>query len=212
MLNTRISLLKSNLTPIKKQKEELDFQLKNSILNLEKLKLELKESRKNLEFQTECYEWCKNILDLRNKEHLDKITNLISLALQTVFFDRNYEFILKIEDKRGVKNAVFILWEQLENGEVIETDFNGLGGSVRVIVSFCLSVFFINYFKLSPVIFLDEAMGALSNSYIDSFGEFVSSLCNQTGLIFVLISHDPRFRDLANVVYEIKNGTAKEVS
>ena len=87
---------------------------------------------------------------------------------------------------------------------------NGFG--IKTIIGFILQVYFILYHKLSPIIFIDEGFSNLSLQYIPYLRSLLTSLKEEYGFIFVLVSHDPRLIDIADQTYEVKNGEVRLVS
>ena len=53
---------------------------------------------------------------------------------------------------------------------------------------------------------LDEAYSNISKEYISNFFDFISKLCDKLNFTVILITHDERFIEYANKVYEISNG------
>ena len=98
-----------------------------------------------------------------SSEHIERVVNLLTYALQTVFFDKEYSVELLMGDKRNAKTAEFYLVENRDK-QVVRTEFeDGIGGGIQVVVGFVLQVFYIEYFGLSPIMFLDESFSQLSD-------------------------------------------------
>ena len=53
---------------------------------------------------------------------------------------------------------------------------------------------------------LDEAYSNISKNYISDFFDFLSKLCEKLQFTLILITHDERFIEYADRVYEISNG------
>ena len=102
--------------------------------------------------------------------------------------------------------------ETQEDGVEIKTDIKDNGFGIKTIIGFILQVYFILYHKLSPIIFIDEGFSAISNQYIPYLRSLLNSLKEEYGFIFVLVAHDPRFIDIADQTYEVKNGEVRLVS
>jgi DNA repair exonuclease SbcCD ATPase subunit len=169
----------------------------------------LEEWKETFRVQMEAVEVLKNVVEKKSQDHLQQIKSLLSLALQTVFPDRKYGIEIEIDDKRGVNAASFFLIEQLADGSVVRSPVDGgTGGSIRAVIGFVLQVFYIHYFKLAKVIFLDEAFGSISETYVPTLMEFIKQLAVKKGFVFTLITHDPRVIPYVDRVYRISNGSA----
>jgi ABC-type lipoprotein export system ATPase subunit len=55
--------------------------------------------------------------------------------------------------------------------------------------------------KLWRMLVLDEALGAVSDEYVDQTGQFLRSLCEKLNLDLLLVTHKPPFLDHANRSY-----------
>lgn len=154
----------------------------------------------------------KELIDKLSQQHIKKLVDLLSFALKTIFYDKNYSVELKVENKRDSKSAQFFLVERI-GGEVLRYDFeDGIGGGILAIVGFVLQVFYLGYFKLAKIIFCDESFSQISDQYIDGLMSFIHKLSEKKGFIFVLISHDKRLIDRGDKVYEVEDGVVKELS
>ena len=56
------------------------------------------------------------------------------------------------------------------------------------------------------MVFLDEAFSQVSDQYIPYLNQLLSGLKEAYGMIIVLITHDPRFSELADRTYDVSNG------
>jgi len=148
----------------------------------------------------------KELIDKLSQQHIKKLVDLLSFALKTIFYDKNYSVELKVENKRDSKSAQFFLVEKIEE-EILRYDFeDGIGGGILAVVGFVLQVFYLGYFKLAKIIFCDESFSQISDQYIDGLMSFIHKLSEKRGFIFVLISHDKRLIDRGDKVYEVEDG------
>ena len=100
----------------------------------------------------------KEMIDLLSKEQIYKIQELVTNALQAIFFDRDYSLDIVFGERGTERTVEFDLVEKkVINGEEVElrTLFeDGIGGGVMVVVGFFLQAFFLIYFGLARVIFV----------------------------------------------------------
>lgn len=154
----------------------------------------------------------KELIDRLSQQHIKKLVDLLSFALKTIFYDKNYSVELKVENKRDSKSAQFFLVEKIGE-EVLRYDFeDGIGGGILAVVGFVLQVFYLGYFKLAKIIFCDESFSQISDQYIDGLMSFIHKLSDKRGFIFVLISHDKRLIDRGDKVYEVEDGVVTELA
>ncbi len=155
-----------------------------------------------------------------SNEKLVRLKEILDMALQTVFFDRKYSVEFEIED-RGVKKTLNImLCEVLDSQEVLRTEIDdSVGGGVLSIIGFIFRIYYVMYFDLRRILFLDEAFSMLSDHYIRPLILLMKSLSTRQGFKFVFITHDVRVleyeRDAEDVdVYEVHDHKAelKDVS
>lgn len=174
-------------------------------------KQELQNNTESLAIQDSCIQTLKEVVDKMASEHIEYVVNLLTFALKSVFFDKEYSVELVMGDKRNAKTAEFYLVENRDQ-TVIRTEFeDGVGGGVQVVVGFVLQVFYIKYFKLAPIMFLDESFSQISDIYIPYLKEFINQLATRMGFIFVLVSHDSRLVYGAKKTYLMNNGVASVI-
>ena len=96
-----------------------------------------------------------------------------------------------------------------EDGTKVRTNIKDNGFGIKTVIGFILQVYFILYHKLSPVMFVDEGFSAISSNYLPYLKSLFNNLRDKYGFIFVLVAHDIRFLDLADKMYEVKNGEVR---
>lgn len=197
-LKSKYDTIQSQLSSTEKQKEDLQNQMKNKI------------------HEHTLYEksitYLKGIIDILSRTHIEHLEKLLNSAVETIFFDKNYKIEFEVSEYRNSNNLNIYLREILADGSEIRTDIKDNGFGVKTIVGFILQIYFILYHKLSPILFADEAFSALSTQYIPYLRSLLTSLKEEYGFIFVLVSHDPRFIEISDNTYEVKNGEVKLIS
>lgn len=153
--------------------------------------------------------YMKEIIDLLSRTHIDHLEKLLNSAVSTIFFDKNYSIRFEVSEYRNSNCLSINLIETLDDGTEIVTDIKDNGFGIKTIVGFILQIYFILYHKLSPILFIDEGFSALSDQYIPYLRSLLNSLKEEYGFIFVLIAHDLRFIQIADLRYEVKDGEVK---
>ena len=197
---------------IKSKYETIEAQLNNREIEKE----QLTDNMKNLLHKQMIYEdaisYMKELIDALSRTHINHLEKLLSSAVTTIFFDRKYKIQFEVSEYRNSNCLSIYLIETQEDGLEIKTDIKDNGFGIKTIIGFILQVYFILYHKLSPIIFIDEGFSAISNQYIPYLRSLLNSLKEEYGFIFVLVAHDPRFIDIADQTYEVKNGEVRLVS
>jgi DNA repair exonuclease SbcCD ATPase subunit len=200
-LKARSIHLSGEIQAAERKVNEFEEQLKERNETLNRLKAQFV-------VHSEATEILRQIIERKSQDHLTKVRDLLSLALRTIFPDREYAIEIELDEKRGASNASFYLLEKV-GGDWLKTSLeDGCGGSIRAIVGFVLQIFYIRYFKLPPVVFLDESFGAISESYVQTLMVFMHKLVDLKDFHFVLITHDPRVLPYVDRSYRIRDGVA----
>ena len=197
---------------IKSKYETIEAQLNNREIEKE----QLTDNMKNLLHKQMIYEdaisYMKELIDALSRTHINHLEKLLNSAVTTIFFDKKYKIQFEVSEYRNSNCLSIYLIETQEDGLEIKTDIKDNGFGIKTIIGFILQVYFILYHKLSPIIFIDEGFSNLSLQYIPYLRSLLTSLKEEYGFIFVLVSHDPRLIDIADQTYEVKNGEVRLVS
>lgn len=194
---------------IKSKYETIEAQLNNREIEKE----QLTDNMKNLLHKQMIYEdaisYMKELIDALSRTHINHLEKLLNSAVTTIFFDRKYKIQFEVSEYRNSNCLSIYLIETQEDGLEIKTDIKDNGFGIKTIIGFILQVYFILYHKLSPIIFIDEGFSNLSLQYIPYLRSLLTSLKEEYGFIFVLVSHDLRLIDIADLKYEVRNGEVR---
>lgn len=174
---------------------------KQSIKDIENTISYLNEEKNSLKL-------CKPIIDdIINKfsnSMLMKLENLLTLGLKTIFNDRNYSIQIRVVDKRSTKCIELNL---NDNGNLIPIKNANIAGGILVVIASIIQIFYIiNIPSIDKYMFLDEQFSQISQQYIGNFINFIKSLCEETGLTVVLITHDNKFMKYGDRIYVADKG------
>ena len=150
---------------------------------------------------------CKPIIDdiisKFSDSLLKKLEELITIGLKKIFFDRNYSIQIKVVDKRNTKCVELLL---NDNGNLIPVKNSNVAGGVLVVIASIIQIFYIINLDVDKYLFLDEQLSQLSKIYVPNFMEFLKTLCAETGLSIVLITHDMKFIEYGDRIYVADKG------
>jgi chromosome segregation ATPase len=79
--------------------------LKNSKDRLDELNDRVEKLRDEYKIHSESIDVLKEIIEGMSVNHIEKIENMITYGLQTIFYDRDYAAEIQVEDKRNSKHA-----------------------------------------------------------------------------------------------------------
>ncbi len=187
---------------------QLDF-VKNQKTDLIK---QMDDAHKDLNIYEASIEYMKKIIDVLSRKHINHLEKLLNSAVQTIFYDKDYSIEFEISEYRNNNNLSIYLVETLDDGSTIKTDIKNNGFGLKSIIGLILQVYFILYHNQAPILIMDESLSAISTNYIEYVRELIKSLSDEYGFYFILVNHDPRWNDLADRVYEMKNGELKLIS
>lgn len=200
-----------NLALKKKQEYDTNLKIKESTeLTLEEYNNQLKDKLLQHKNYSDAIDYLKEIIELISRQHIEHIEKLLNSAIKTIFYDKNYSIKMEISEMRNTNSLNIYLVESTDEGE-ITTDIKNNGFGIQGVVGFILQVYFIMYHKLEPILIMDEAMSNLSSQYIPYFKELIDAMAKQYNFTFVLVAHDPRYVDIADYKYEVKNGEVRKV-
>ena len=164
--------------------------LDNTISILENDLLNIIESR----------QFYKKAVDIVYERSIVELKDVLNSALSYIFKDKGLEIDVQLSDKRG-KSLSFVI---MNNGKIVSLK-KGMGMGVKCVISCILHIYYLQC-KDSKILMLDEAYSNISKEYISNFFDFISKLCQKLDFTVILITHDERFIEYANRVYEISNG------
>lgn len=177
---------------------------------------EVESTIKELECEKSTLKLCKPIIDDIISKFSDsllrKLEELLSIGLKKIFYDRDYSIQIKVVDKRNTKCVEMML---NDNGNLIPIRNANVAGGVLVVIAAIIQIFYIvNLQNVANVMFLDEQFSQVSSQYVPTFMEFIHTLCDETGLSIVLITHDNKFIKYGNQIYIADKGkfTLQEAS
>lgn len=158
---------------------------------------------KDLEREKDTLRLCKPIIDDIISKFSDsllrKLEELLTIGLKKIFYDRDYSIQIKVVDKRNTKCVELLL---NDGGNLIPVKNANVAGGVLVVIASIIQIFYIvNLPNVSNKLFLDEQFTSISKVYVPHFMEFIKTLCEESGLIVVLITHDDKFMKYGDRAY-----------
>lgn len=195
-----LKIIKSKLEAYKSRKAAMVKASNDLLLDVDALK----ERKQLIESAKQYY---LKVIDVCYMSSIKEMEDFVNHVLGYVFYDEDYSIRLDITNRHN-KSITFYLYDGNKDLETPLRKGNGKG--IKAVVSFILLTYYLLRMK-SPYIFLDESFVNISAGYVERFFEYVKLLCHKHNMCIALITHDPRFSDFADIVYEVKNGVVTKV-
>ena len=207
MLQQREQAVKQRIAELANKLNNATFAVEQAEETISQTSKELDDVNNYIDNMTIGLKIVQEIIASFSSERIKKLESIVTKCLRTVFFDKELSFEVEISDKRSSKTIQFFIVENKNDCEYrFPLSTTSIAGGIIVVTSFILQIYFIRYFKLPSIVFLDEAFSQVSDQYIPYLNQLLYGLKDAYGLIVVLITHDPRFSELAERTYDVKNG------
>lgn len=138
------------------------------------------------------------LLNAVSADSLASVEQLVTYGLRVVFEDPTLSFRLVVSTKRGAQSVE----PRLVHGTVEAPILEAFGGGPATVVAFLLRLLTVRRLRLAPVLLLDEPFAMVSAEYVPNVGKLLRELADQTGMTFVVVTHQPSFLDYAHHAYE----------
>jgi DNA repair exonuclease SbcCD ATPase subunit len=185
--------LKDKVERMKGQKEAVETQIQNLEDSLDMMALNLDGLHKAREF-------FQYQADVVQKEIVDTVSNLISMALADIF-PNPYSCVIQTGIKRNATEANILF----QKDEMLLEPRDAVGGGPIDVASFAGRVAFVHLSGDRRVIICDEPFKFVSRDLLDRCPEMLKGL-TALGHQFILISHLAEVIDAADNVIEISEG------
>lgn len=134
------------------------------------------------------------------------LERVISYGLQSVF---NSEFFFVITGPTVKANDITLGFRVIEviAGVKHERDpYNDMGGGMADVLSFLLQFLLVFLLKdrINPILILDESFKHLAADYTENMAAFLLELVERTGIQVFMVTHQPTYADVADVVYHFE--------
>ncbi len=142
----------------------------------------------------------QNVVKLTQEEIQYHITEIVNLALETIFPDP-YEFIVRFEMKRSQTEATFILCR-----DGIETDpMTAAGGGVIDVLAFALrvSLWALGSPKTRNTLVLDEPFRFVSRDLKDNVSKMLHEVSDRLELQMIIVTHEQSLIEHADKVFRV---------
>lgn len=158
------------------------------------------------------HEFLKVIAEKREAKVRERLEVLVTQALRLVFDDDSYSFFIEQDVKRDQAVATLVLEKADEDGQLFRTPIKGYhGGGIIDIVAFVLNAIVLTFVKPQrrQTMWLDEPFSQVSKSYRPRVADMMRWLHEETGLQFVIVTHEEEYLSVADTVTKITQSDGK---
>jgi len=158
------------------------------------------------------HELLKVIAEKREARVRERLEALVTQALRLVFDDDSYSFFIEQDVKRDQAVATLVLEKADEDGSLFRTPIRGYhGGGVIDIVAFVLNAIVLTFVKPQrrQTMWLDEPFSQVSKSHRPRVADMMKWLHEETGLQFVIVTHEEEYLSVADTVTKITQSNGK---
>ncbi len=195
------------------QLRELSFDVKGIIERYEDTNARLTDAEKahgelthDIGVLKASIEVMKQVAHALTEEGVKTLEDMVTQGLLAIYYDQKYRCLVEISERGTSKTAEIYLMD----GDTKVPLKDATGGGIQTIVSLIIRAYFIITLGLRPFLVIDEGLYALSQRYVKPMFEFLQSLRDNANFTFVIVSHDPRSFEFADVTYTIKKGEIDE--
>lgn len=191
--------LRLKIDRLKWERDEIKSEQKNLIKSI----LEKEDTVKSLELIKSFMVNLNNQVKSTIKTNIETIVNT-GLAY---IYDTTHDFKIVFVEKRKQQEVEFFL-----DGIQLKKPFIGKGGGKIVVVGLLLQLAFIEQFKLTNTIFLDEVGKMVDMRAIDKVAKFLKAYSVKFNKQLIFITHHEELEETADIVFKIsKPKTVSEV-
>jgi hypothetical protein len=144
-------------------------------------------------------------------DQVKSIEDIVTEGLKSIFFDQQLKFEAEVSQKYNKVAIDFFFRQGADATAVRGHPLESFGGGPSSIASLVLRLLSLLRLKRTPVILLDETLGAVNgDEYIDAAGRFLHKLASTTGIDILYVSQKATFVDHADVAYQAGSETHED--
>lgn len=189
------------------QRVFLDQQIASLTAERQQYEAEHRQRVTELVLDQKSVEVVKRLIDRVAQTGTDKLAELVTHGLQTVFTDDTYSLVIETSERGNQKEVeLFIL-----DSRGVKTRLERCGGGPRVIVSLIVQIYMLVRLGLARVIVLDEVLDRVSSNYAEGLMELLRESVEQLGFKYLIVSHRPEYVDFADQVLWVQQGKVEKI-
>lgn len=158
------------------------------------------------------HEVLKVIAEKREAKVRERLEALVTQSLRLVFDDDSYSLFIEQDVKRDQAVARLMLEKADEDGNLFKTPLRGFhGGGIVDIVAFVLNAIVLTFVRPQrrQTMWMDEPFSQVSKSYRPRIADMMRWLHKETGLQFIIVTHEEEYLSVADTVTKITQNNGK---
>lgn len=173
------------------------------------LSIEIKTAESYLESLVMARKILSEASRLTQEQVKNRIENLVTLALKSVWPDRDYKFIVNVEIKRN-KSEVELLVQEGDKEPYIPKEDQG--GGILDIISFALRIVLwaMEKPRSRNVFILDEPMKWTGVLAVRA-GEMIKEISKKLGIQIIMVTHDIELAEIADKAWKVDFKDGKSI-
>lgn len=182
-------------------------------INLEKdeLNKSLTEKLNQKQEYEELIKTIKIILEKLTLTNIVKLEKFLAYGMQQIFTDRHYDIKLLLKEDTKRPGIEIVL---LENGKEQEIT-DSVGGGILSTLGLLAQIYYVEIYGINKIMLIDEGLAAVSKSdeetsesinYLNNVLMFLKYLASKRGYKFVIVTHETKVQQFADVVYKVNHG------
>lgn len=167
---------------------------------------EMKQHKKDL---MRAKEILSMVVQIAQRTTKAKVESLVTAAIRAVY-DRDFKFLLRFKEERGVSVAKPIIVEG-------ENEFNArddLGGGMVDIISFALRLVMwsMRPHRTRATMILDEPLKFIGQGELmERAAHFIKTISSRLGIQFIILTHDHQLAEIADKAWSVRHERGKSV-
>jgi hypothetical protein len=164
---------------------------------------EVQDLSAHIELLTKVSELFRVLMDLLVVNQVRSVESVVTEGLRSIFHDLDLTFEADVDQKYG-KVAIDFFFRQGAKDNPLShrgKPLGAFGGGPSSVASLILRVLTVLRLKLWPLLALDEALGAVSDDYIDATARFLRELAGKVKADILLVTHKQGFLEHADQAY-----------
>lgn len=175
--------------------------LQRDLSALEKINGDILSIGQNIKDTTEARIIFQTALKLAQNQISIGINSIVTVALQSIPFDEDYEFQAKFESKRNQTECDFLFIRDGQEMHPLESCSLGAAD----VADFALRIAFWKlHGKLRPIIVVDEPVTQLDEDKRPYFATMMRGLSKELGLQLILSTHEKSYKRVADRLLEVR--------
>ena len=164
---------------------------------------EVQELGFQIERLTKVSELFRKLMDLLVDKQVRAVENIVTEGLKSIFDNLDLSFEADVGPKYNKIAVEFFLRSGAKDSPVSHRGppLEAFGGGPSSVASLILRILTVLRLKRYPILFLDEALAAVSAEYVDAAGRFLTSLSERLKVVILLVTHQQGFLDHAVRAY-----------